>query len=127
MLNQHFQSELKQAFCGDNAGIDMLNRMQELEIEVEEVRKSCDSKIKELEESHEKEKTQIKDDMAIVLQVCKLYTVCSFIFICLSVSVSVCQCVCMSVCPSVCLPLCVYNIYVDVGSIAEYNVGGIGM
>lgn len=72
MLNQHFQAELRQAFSGDNASMDLLTRNQELEMEVDTVRKNCDNKVKELEEAHEKEKTQIKDDMATVLQVGKI-------------------------------------------------------
>ena len=72
MLQQHFQSELKQAFSGDNAGIDMLNRMQELEDELEQVKKNCDGRVKQLEEQHEKEKAEIKEDFAITLQVRRL-------------------------------------------------------
>ena len=50
--------------------MDMLNRVQDLEIEIEETRKDRDAKIKEITELCEKEKQQMKDDMATVLQVC---------------------------------------------------------
>ena len=69
ILQQHFQQELKAAFSGDTGGIDMLNRVQELEIEIENTRKECEMQLKEMQEFHENEKQQMKDDMATVLQV----------------------------------------------------------
>ena len=69
ILQQHFQQELKAAFSGDTGGIDMLNRVQELEIEIENTRKECEMQLKEMQEVHENEKQQMKDDMATVLQV----------------------------------------------------------
>ena len=47
----------------------MLNRVQELEIEIENTRKECEMQLKEMQEFHENEKQQMKDDMATVLQV----------------------------------------------------------
>ena len=47
----------------------MLNRVQELEIEIENTRKECEMQVKEMQEVHENEKQQMKDDMATVLQV----------------------------------------------------------
>lgn len=49
--------------------MDMLNRIQDLEMEIEETRKECDLKVKECQDNFDREKEQMKDDMAIVLQV----------------------------------------------------------
>ncbi|XP_066914646.1 putative leucine-rich repeat-containing protein DDB_G0290503 isoform X2 [Clytia hemisphaerica] len=67
-ITERFQSELKAAFSGDTGSMDMLNRVQDLEIEIEDTRKDRDAKIKEITELCEKEKQQMKDDMATVLQ-----------------------------------------------------------
>jgi len=72
-LTERFQSELKAAFGGDTGSMDMLNRLQDLEIAIEETRKDREQKIKEITELCEKEKQQMKDDMATVLQVRSIY------------------------------------------------------
>lgn len=69
MLTQRFQTELKAAFGNDAGSMDILDRVQELEIEIEQTRKDRDAKLKEVVEQCEKEKQQMKDDMATVLQV----------------------------------------------------------
>lgn len=68
LLQNQFQAELKTAFNGDNSSMDMLNRIQDLEMEIEETRKECDLKVKECQDNFDREKEQMKDDMAIVLQ-----------------------------------------------------------
>ncbi|XP_065659063.1 early endosome antigen 1 isoform X1 [Hydra vulgaris] len=67
ILQEHFQAELKAAFSGDTGTYDMLNRIQELEICLEETRTSCNNKIKEMKQEFEQEKEQMMDDMATVL------------------------------------------------------------
>ena len=69
ILQQQFQAELKTAFSSDSASLELLNRVQDLEMEIERTRKECESKIKEQNEEHEKETQEMKDDMATVLQV----------------------------------------------------------
>lgn len=68
-ITDRFQSELKAAFSGETGSMDLLNRLQDLEVEIEETRKDRDMKIKEITELCDKEKEQMKEDMAIVLQV----------------------------------------------------------
>ena len=69
LLQEHFQAELKAAFSGDTGTYDMLNRIQELEICLEETRAACNNKLKEMKQEFEQEKEQMKDDMATVLHV----------------------------------------------------------
>ena len=47
----------------------MLNRLQELEVELEQERRNCEVKMKLLDDEHEKEKAEIKEDFATALQV----------------------------------------------------------
>ena len=51
----------------------MLTRLQELEVEMMKTKRECDHLVKETKEQSEKEKQQMKDDMATVLQVCSLF------------------------------------------------------
>ena len=74
-ITERFQSELKAAFGSDTGSMDLLNRLQDLEVEIEETRKDRDMKIKEITELCEKEKEQMKEDMATVLQV-MFYMLC---------------------------------------------------
>jgi hypothetical protein len=60
---------LKQEFNGDADGMDLLNRVQELELEVEQSRKEHAQKVKEMQDVFDEEKDQIRNDMATVLQV----------------------------------------------------------
>ena len=81
-ITERFQSELKAAFSGDTGSMDLLNRLQDLEVEIEETRKDRDTKIKEITELCEKEKEQMKEDMATVLQVRLNFFM--FVFCCLN-------------------------------------------